>query len=165
MKLGDFNLSRKKNKFDEDYFEGDSTYMAPEILEATRIKELTEKCDIFSLGLTIFEILFKIDLPQNGLLWHQIRNEKFVIPQEFLEHSNLRNIPNEFFRLIYGMMNNDPNKRLNISQMFEDFEELKKRLESLNNKCYINSYEDFVFQFDKKLEFSNYKSKKKNHHL
>lgn len=155
LKLGDFNLSRKKNKFDDDYFEGDSTYMAPEILEANKIKEFNEKCDIFSLGLTISEILCKIELPQNGILWRQIRSENFSIPKEFLNNSNIKIIPNEFLDLIHGMINYNPKNRLEISQFFEKFDELNKRLELFKKNKYTRSFENFVENFDRNLGLNN----------
>ena len=144
LKLGDFNLSRKRSKFDDDLFEGDSTYMAPEILEATKIKNLDERCDIFSLGLSIIEILFRIELPQNGPLWREIRSEGFKLPNEFYQHSNISNIPDNFYKLIYGMIHFDPKKRFGISYIFENFPELKTRMENLNRIDYKNSYENFL---------------------
>ncbi len=163
LKLGDFNLTRKKNKFDDDYFEGDSTYMAPEILEATKIKDLNEKCDIFSLGLTIIEILFKVELPQNGILWRQIRSENFSIPSDFLSYSNLKEIPKEFFDLIYGMIHHDPKKRFDVQQILEKFPQIKLRFDNFNRKIYVASYEEFVMQNDVRLEVGVSKSNvKKN---
>ncbi len=154
LKLGDFNLTRKKNKFNDDYFEGDSTYMAPEIMEATRIKDLNDNCDIFSLGLSILEILFKIELPQNGVLWRQIRSQNFIIQNEFLNNSNLKEIPNEFFNLIYGMIHFDSKKRFNIEQIFQKFPELSLRLEKQFKNEYYFSYEEFLVKLDSVHDFS-----------
>lgn len=123
--------------------------MAPEILEATRIKNLDERCDIFSLGLSIIEILFRIELPQNGVLWKQIRSEDFKIPADFYKHSNIPNdISNDFYKLIYGMINYDPKKRYDISYIFDNFSELKKRNNLLNRNEYKNSYENVLMGFD-----------------
>jgi len=152
LKLGDFNLTKKKNKFNDDYFEGDSIYMAPEILAATKIKSLNEKCDIFSLGLTIVEILFKIELPQNGVLWHQLRNERFNIPDSFLENTNLQNISKDFFDLIYGMIHNDPNMRFDIDHILNKFPEIKLRMDCLNRNLFKPYYLDFILQFENKFE-------------
>lgn len=165
LKLGDFNLTRKKNKFNDDYFEGDSTYMAPEILEATKIKDINDKCDIFSLGLTIIEILFKIELPQNGILWRQIRNINFSIPDEFLNNSNLKNHQKQFFDLIYGMIHFDPKKRFDINYLLEEIPELKTRMENLKINSFKTSYENFIFKYDKKLEVSNFISCVKNSNI
>ena len=158
VKLGDFNLSRKKNKSDEDYFEGDSVYLAPEILEAKKFNQLNEKCDIFSLGLSIVEILFKIELPPNGLLWHQIRDDNFIIPNEFYFNSNIKEIPEEMLRLIYDMISFNSNNRKELNYFFENYPELKKRYGNLKNNNYKRSYENFIKYLDseeeKDLQFS-----------
>jgi serine/threonine protein kinase len=118
--------------------------MAPEILESTRVKNLDERCDIFSLGLSIIEILFRIELPQNGPLWRAIRSEGFIFGNDFYLHSNLENISEDFHELIFGMINPDPKKRFGISYMFENFPELNNRLEKLNVNKYKVSYENFM---------------------
>ena len=125
--------------------------MAPEILEATRIKNLDERCDIFSLGLSLIEILFRIELPQNGPLWREIRSGGFEIPNEFYEHSNISNIPQEFYKLIYGMIHYDPKKRFGISFILENFPELKNRFENLNRNEYRNSYENYLANLDNQM--------------
>ncbi len=165
LKLGDFNLTRKKNKFNDDYFEGDSTYMAPEILEASKIKDLNEKCDIFSLGLTIIEILFKVELPQNGVLWRQMRSENFLIPDDFKNYSNLKDIPKQFFELIYGMIHYDPKKRFDIQQIVEKFPEIYLRFDDFQKNIYVPSYEKFVIKNDVHLEVGVSKSNFQNNFI
>jgi serine/threonine protein kinase len=132
--------------------------MAPEILEVTKIKDLNEKCDIFSLGLTIIEILFKVELPQNGVLWRQIRNENFTLPNDFLNNSNINEIPKEFFELIYGIIHHDPKKRFDIQQIIENFPEIKLRMDNFKKDFYINTYENFAIQNDTHLEVGVSKS-------
>jgi len=132
--------------------------MAPEILEVTKIKDLNEKCDIFSLGLTIIEILFKVELPQNGVLWRQIRNENFTLPNDFLNNSNINEIPKEFFELIYGIIHHDPKKRFDIQHIIENFPEIKLRMDNFQKDFYINTYENFVIQNDTHLEVGVSKS-------
>jgi serine/threonine protein kinase len=135
--------------------------MAPEILEATKIKNLDERCDIFSLGLSIIEILFRIELPQNGPLWRELRGEGFIFPNEFYLHSNITNIPQDFYRLIYGMINFDPKKRFGISYMFENFPEFKNRFDKLSKNQYKNSYEDFLKNLDSSMIMTSKKSRDK----
>lgn len=53
-----------------DSSEGDCRYIAPETLE----RVFTKAADIFSLGITIFELSSKLELPKNGFLWHALRN-------------------------------------------------------------------------------------------
>lgn len=60
------------SSFVNDITEGDSRYMAPEMLNE-EYGELN-KCDIFSLGATLYEICLGRELPANGQEWHEIRN-------------------------------------------------------------------------------------------
>jgi len=46
--------------------------MAPELLLNEKEK-VTPKADIFSLGATLLEIAAGINLPQNGMMWHKLR--------------------------------------------------------------------------------------------
>jgi serine/threonine protein kinase len=61
VKLGDFGLAVHESNIEKMLadIEGDSTYMAPELLN----KKLTQKCDIFSLGTTLLEIASSLNLP------------------------------------------------------------------------------------------------------
>lgn len=147
VKLGDFNLSKKKNftqVLQDDYFEGDAVYLAPEMLEAKTFFQLSEKCDVFSLGLTILEILGKIELPQNGLLWQKIRSKDFIISKEFFQNSNLKEIPSSFFRLIQDMITVDLASRRDLQYILENYTELRIRFESLKKNEYNKSYLNFI---------------------
>ena len=88
-KLGDFGLVvnmrevnglfifLRKSSLDHFYFiqnlfdavEGDSKYLAPEVLSGY----FSKKADIFSLGITLLELACDLDLPANGTLWHELR--------------------------------------------------------------------------------------------
>jgi len=67
VKLGDFGKAVRVDSIDElieDDLEGDTIYMAPELLH----KRLSQKSDIFSLGASLLEIAASMNLPQNGPL-------------------------------------------------------------------------------------------------
>lgn len=53
--------------------EGDSRYVAPEIMQFI----FTKAADIFSVGITTLELACNMDLPKNGPLWAELRNDKF----------------------------------------------------------------------------------------
>lgn len=129
IKLADFGLSKKMGSDDDD-FEGDTIYLAPEILKSNS-KEIGFKCDIFSLGLSIMEILFNVELPQTGVLWNAIRSENFEIPSDFYERSNLKVIPIELIKLIKEMLSVIPNSRPDIMYFYENYFELKNRYNKL----------------------------------
>ncbi|XP_022102187.1 membrane-associated tyrosine- and threonine-specific cdc2-inhibitory kinase-like [Acanthaster planci] len=70
-KLGDFGLTVQLGKNDlTDAQEGDPRYLAPELLQG----KFGKHADVFSIGITILELACDLDLPQNGQLWHQLRN-------------------------------------------------------------------------------------------
>jgi len=74
-KLGDFGLVASVNSSDglgDCLQEGDSRYMSAELLQDGP-KDLT-KCDIFSLGATVYEICRGRALPPNGEEWHVLRS-------------------------------------------------------------------------------------------
>lgn len=59
-KISDLGLSRiAKRSKDEEINEGDSRYLAPELLHDFTVGELPDltKADIFSLGVTIYELI------------------------------------------------------------------------------------------------------------
>ena len=75
FKLGDFGLVASVNSSDgwgDCLQEGDSRYMSAELLQDGP-KDLT-KCDIFSLGATVYEICRGRPLPPNGEEWHSLRS-------------------------------------------------------------------------------------------
>jgi len=66
MKIGDFGLV---TQLGEDFEEGDSVYMAPELFTVRRIASC--EADIFSLGVTMFELATDFQLPKDGVKWHR----------------------------------------------------------------------------------------------
>jgi hypothetical protein len=54
--------------------------MAREMLDDSASLDLT-KCDIFSLGMTIYEIVSKEPLPMNGPKWQELRTGNVKIPK------------------------------------------------------------------------------------
>lgn len=70
FKLGDFGLATKSS-VRGDVEEGDCRYMCNDLLQGNH-GDLT-KCDIFSLGATMYEIALRRTLPTHGEEWHQIR--------------------------------------------------------------------------------------------
>jgi serine/threonine-protein kinase RIO1 len=83
IKIGDFGMAAEQGK-GEDGHEGDTRYMAPELLDSS---DRYPPADIFSLGLTLYEVCISslsqnIDnvaagnspLPSEGLDWHVLRD-------------------------------------------------------------------------------------------
>ena len=70
-KIGDFGMAGEIGTA-EDEQEGDTVYMAPEVLSCTMKQPST---DIFSLGLTLYELASDIgwQIPAEGPRWHEVR--------------------------------------------------------------------------------------------
>lgn len=78
-KLADFGLVFDLNNRSLNHAtEGDSRYIAPELMEGC----YTKAADIFSLGIAILELSCNLDLPPNGPLWQKLRCDSF--PAELL---------------------------------------------------------------------------------
>lgn len=73
-KIADLGLSKiVKSSPEDNVSEGDSRYQAPELLRTgNEIPDLT-KADIFSLGVTIYELMTGSELTRNGQDWRDIR--------------------------------------------------------------------------------------------
>ena len=107
IKICDFGFA--KNIKDNDLlntFCGSPLYMAPEIL---KYREYTDKSDIWSLGVIIYEILFKKHpyMSTNQIeLIKKIKEETIIIEDCVLN------------TLLTNMLVNDPNKRINWNDIF-----------------------------------------------
>ena len=132
--LSDFGLSHKISElpFLKEIYEGDTRYISNELfIYSDRIFEnkskniINTKCDIFSLGLTLLEIMSKVNLPINGNLWHELRSGEFNFTEEFRNKWNIKN-NEEFIKLISEMIL-PFEKRPDLLELVEKYDELKKR--------------------------------------
>ena len=98
FKLGDFGLANSIDAGDTD--EGDNRYMAREMLAFHSVDRA--RCDIFSLGATMYRICLGRELPGSGDEWNDIRNDKL---------DQLEGTHPELKRYIAEMMHSDPSKR------------------------------------------------------
>ena len=85
-KLGDLGMSRFLTGITEDTNipEGDCRYLAQELLSKDVLAFLPDlkKCDIFSLGITAYELITLEKLELNGPEWRALRNDSFQYPPE-----------------------------------------------------------------------------------
>ena len=140
LKLTDFGLCHKISEipFLVDIIEGDKVYISKELFNFNYQGILSTKTDIFSLGLTILEIIAKIDLPSSGESWAEIRSENFVLKENLFEHSNIKSNKKEFIKLISQMIA-PLDKRSDIQDLINNFEELNKRYQLLKKNNYKKS--------------------------
>ena len=143
--LSDFCLTIKEKKIKNylsEELEGDSIYISPELFY--RDKDIiNNKTDIFSLGLSILEILTDIELPKNGLTWQLIRT--VGIPEEFLEKIPYFDGDNQLFKnLIIRMTNKNSEDRPNLEDILKD----KENYPCLYEKYQLLLNDKYSFKFN-----------------
>jgi hypothetical protein len=78
------NFRMFQDNIDDEFSEGDSKYLAREVLNSCVTKESV----IFSLGLSILQVATDLYLPSSGQRWHDIRDlnidPKFTERKSFL---------------------------------------------------------------------------------
>lgn len=144
--LNDFCLSIKEKNIKAmltDEFEGDSIYISPELFYKD-IGIITHKIDIFSLGLSILELIADIELPKNGPVWRKIRNES--IPKEFTDKIPVLNKDfdnqKKIIELITEMSQVNSKLRPELESIInnnEKYPELYKRNQMLKNNIYLKN--------------------------
>ena len=142
--LNDFGLSHREEELLvlNDIIEGDAKYISKELFECfdnNSLKKINNKTDVFSLGLTILEIVAKIDLPMNGQLWKDLRNNKSnVINSKIFINANIDEIEN-FFVLIEKMIA-PVDERKNLMELIKETPELNQRYKLLEKNNYKKSF-------------------------
>lgn len=112
--LADFGLSRQISL--GEYEEGDSTTMAPELLQDGAKLDLN-KADVFSLGLTVLERATGYKLPLGGEEWQKLRrgNAAEVLEKE---GDNLASSP-ALQHALKWMLKTEPAERPSCKQLLE----------------------------------------------
>ncbi|KAL7079516.1 hypothetical protein ACQ4LE_001567 [Meloidogyne hapla] len=109
-KLGDFGLVFDLNKDDpKNVTEGDGKYLAAEVLN----DKPTKAADIFSLGMTILELATDLDLPNNGVFWHEIRNR-------MIDEKYIKALSTDLRRVIAWMIDPCPLNRPKAIELLRD---------------------------------------------
>ena len=141
IKLNDFSLALKEKELSilDDIVEGDARYISKELFHFKKNTKLNSKCDIFSLGLTLFDLIAKINLPYNGQLWHELRDGNFIITEKNFEKSNISKV-NDFISLISQMIL-PFDKRPTLKELIKMFPQLSSRYQLLLNGKYTKSCE------------------------
>ncbi|PRP89714.1 membrane-associated tyrosine- and threonine-specific cdc2-inhibitory kinase-like [Planoprotostelium fungivorum] len=75
VKIGDFGSAISSTRMDTDIEEGDSRYVAPEVINDP--SSVSFASDIFSFGITIYEMMLNsVELPTSGTLWQKLRSNQ-----------------------------------------------------------------------------------------
>ncbi|EGT38242.1 hypothetical protein CAEBREN_25707 [Caenorhabditis brenneri] len=131
-KLGDFGLAVDLTNpvHVKNSDEGDSRYMAPELLAVKPSKA----SDMFSLGVSIFESRKDVELPETGGTWHRIRRGE--IPKEFF-----KDVCVELIKVFMALMSHDPKDRPTAQELLESpvvKEKVRKRDEQIRKMSLVS---------------------------
>ena len=133
IKLTDFCLSRTQSFVNANtpdvITEGDSVYLSPELFD--KKGNVDYKTDVFSLGLTVLEVLSGVTLPKNGDVWIAIRNKG--VPDWCYEGITVDK--EVFTEVIKEMTSVDKAKRPSVEEV-------------LMNKRYKGLYERYMLLLD-----------------
>ena len=144
--LNDFCLSIKEENIrniSTDELEGDSIYISPELFYKD-VGIINHKIDIFSLGLSILELLTEIELPKNGPIWQKMRNQE--LPMDFIDKIPLIDEDNvnrnKLIELIKEMNQINSALRPELDLLLNDenkYPELYNRYQMLKKNEYIEN--------------------------
>mmetsp|Transcript_14793 Transcript_14793/g.27829 ORF Transcript_14793/g.27829 Transcript_14793/m.27829 type:complete len:728 (-) Transcript_14793:90-2273(-) len=126
FKLGDFGLAVEESTVGE-VEEGDCRYMCRDLMSGNH-RDLT-KCDIFSLGITLYQVIVDRDLPPDGQEWHDLRSGKL---------GSMTNAPLELQEIIRKMMHQDGQERPTAAELLtrrQLLSEEQKKLIAEQNKA------------------------------
>ena len=114
VKLTDYGISKQLINTISKTCVGTALTMAPEIFEGKGEKDYDYKCDLWSIGIIIYQLFFK-DYPYKGntqlAIYNKIKNEGKTI----LKKTNNKNLDN----LIDSLLIKDPKVRINYEEYFE----------------------------------------------
>ena len=100
------------NRNKEDFEEGDCRYLAQEVLTHQYKTDIDfTKADIFSLGISVYEMITGDDLPLNGEKWSDLRKNRITMDERTIEYTR------ELKELVREMMEEDYEKRPTAEQI------------------------------------------------
>lgn len=128
-KLGDLGLSRLIDKLKTDVPEGDSRYLAQEMLSNDPNASLPDlkKCDVFSLGILAYELMQGERVQPNGEQWHDLRENRvyFSKPEAYSEQTK---------EMIRAMLRSDPAARPSIDELLKTYLKSEEEIKIDNYK-------------------------------
>ena len=112
-KICDYGISKIGSFTHLNTHTGTTYYMAPEIMELTEENNYNYKCDLWSLGIIIYELFFK-ERPYKGITEHAILEEIKNFGKKRLKKTGDLNLDD----LISKLLEKDPEKRLTWEKYF-----------------------------------------------
>lgn len=96
MSTDDSGIINQSDESIDSIDEGDCKYLAKETMQG----KFTKAADIFSLGITIFEVASGLELPQRGETYHKLRHNE-------IDGSYFNGLSQELINIIKMMMEED----------------------------------------------------------
>lgn len=102
----DSGIMHRSDESIDSIDEGDSKYLASETMQG----KFTKAADIFSLGISLFEIASGLELPKQGKVYHKLRHNE-------IEDLYFNGLSAELVKIIKLMMEEDYTKRPTIDDL------------------------------------------------
>ena len=137
-KLTDYGMSKQLMDTIGKSYVGTALTMAPEIFEGGGEKKYDEKCDLWSIGIIIYQLFFK-EYPYKGETQLAIYNNIKNFGRKILKRTKNNNLDN----LIDSLLIKEPNKRINYEKYFNHpfFKENINNYKKNNNNYIISEIE------------------------
>ena len=135
IKIGDFGVSAlikeqkemKRLKAISGSLIGTKQYLAPEVY----LRNYNEKIDIFSMGCVFYELYFLKAYRREE--WEHV-GDKFI--SNLKDEEKPTEIDDDFMKIIFKMLNNNPNERPDSKTIFEDIKEHYNNIFTQNSGLY-----------------------------
>ena len=131
VKLTDYGVSRKILSISKkcNTYAGTVLTMAPEILAG---EKYDNKCDLWSLGVIIYQLLFK-EYPYDAETEVGIYNQINEFGDKYFKKTGEKQLDS----LISNLLVKDPKKRLDWNDYFSEFSKIKKSNSNNKDNCQI----------------------------
>lgn len=117
MNHDDSEIINRSDESTDSIDEGDSKYLASETMQG----KFTKAADIFSLGISIFEVASGLELPKQGKVYHKLRHNE-------IEDLYFNGLSADLVKVIKLMMEEDYTKRPTIDDLLQlDIRQIQSR--------------------------------------
>lgn len=148
-KLGDFGNARNQNSSNlAEAQEGDSKYLAPEILGGV----FSKAADVFSLGMTVLEVATGLDPPSHGDGWHLLRSGGQVWRNDPVLSPLLRLVSEDMKCILIRMLDPDPTTRWTIDELLRS-RPVKEAVRRQKRKIAFLNFANRIIRFFRLLLF------------
>ncbi len=154
IKLADFGMTKKYDtNLQSDDIEGDCVYISKEALSSKSLMDIKNKSDLFSLGLSYIELLFKVELPKSGPLWIKLREGEFIIDDGIIKNANFK-VAINMIHIIYALINPIADNRPNADEIIMKIPELSLRYSNFMSGKYLRTVNPRMFSFHQKRKYN-----------